>query len=115
MWTCEDALSDLPLLENNFGTEGMGYLDAPKNNYQKEMRKNSSTIYNHIATQHKQQTIDIISMVPDGGNYKDLPEEFRNTRKVNIAWTRMNSQNRVSLLIQGIIIIFTIKRIVFPL
>lgn len=92
MWTCEDALSDLPLLENNFGTEGMGYLDAPKNNYQKEMRKNSSTIYNHIATQHKQQTIDIISMVPDGGNYKDLPEEFRNTRKVNIAWTRMNSQ-----------------------
>ena len=39
MWTCEDALSDLPLLENNFGTEGMGYLDAPKNNYQKEMRK----------------------------------------------------------------------------
>ncbi|WP_283750941.1 DNA cytosine methyltransferase [Bacillus cereus] len=92
MWTCENALSDLPLLENNFGTEGMSYLDIPKNNYQKEMRKNSPTIYNHIATQHKQQTIDIISMVPDGGNYKDLPEEFRNTRKVNIAWTRMNSQ-----------------------
>ena len=31
-------------------------------------------------------------MVPDGGNYKSLPEELRETRKVNIAWTRLNSQ-----------------------
>ena len=30
-------------------------------------------------------------MVPDGGNYKDLPLELQNTRKVHIAWTRMNS------------------------
>ena len=30
-------------------------------------------------------------MVPDGGNYKDLPENLQNTRKVHIAWTRMNS------------------------
>ena len=32
------------------------------------------------------------SQVPDGGNYKDLPAELRNTRKVNIAWTRFNSK-----------------------
>ena len=31
-------------------------------------------------------------MVPDGGNYKDLPDEFKETRKVNIAWTRFNSK-----------------------
>lgn len=31
-------------------------------------------------------------MVPDGGNYKDLPIELQNTRKVHIAWTRMNSE-----------------------
>lgn len=30
-------------------------------------------------------------MVPDGGNYKDLPHELWSTRKVNIAWTRMDS------------------------
>ena len=30
-------------------------------------------------------------MVPDGGNYKDLPEELWSTRKVHIAWTRMDS------------------------
>lgn len=31
-------------------------------------------------------------MVPDGGNYKDLPEELQQTRKVHIAWTRLNSK-----------------------
>ena len=31
-------------------------------------------------------------MVPDGGNYKDLPIELQQTRKVHIAWTRLNSQ-----------------------
>lgn len=90
--TSKEAISDLPLLEDEIGEEGMNYPTEPQNDYQSEMRKNSSLIYNHIATQHKQQTIDIISLVPDGGNYKDLPEELRATRKVNIAWTRMNSK-----------------------
>ena len=27
-----------------------------------------------------------------GGNYKDLPEELQQTRKVHIAWTRLNSK-----------------------
>ena len=31
-------------------------------------------------------------MVPDGGNYKDLPKELQEIRKVHIAWTRLNSQ-----------------------
>ena len=31
-------------------------------------------------------------MVPDGGNYKNLPKDYTQQRKVNIAWTRLNSQ-----------------------
>ena len=31
-------------------------------------------------------------MVPDGENYKSLPRELWETRKVHIAWTRMNSK-----------------------
>ena len=30
-------------------------------------------------------------MVPDGCNYKSLPEKYKHTRKVNIAWTRFAS------------------------
>jgi DNA (cytosine-5)-methyltransferase 1 len=47
---------------------------------------------NHVTTIHTEKTRKIISMVPDGGNYKDLPQELWSTRKVNIAWTRMDSQ-----------------------
>ena len=56
------------------------------------MRKESKGIYNHQITSHSEKTKSIISLVPDGGNYKDLPLDLRETRKVNIAWTRLNSK-----------------------
>ncbi len=55
------------------------------------MRTKAAKLLNHSAVLHTERTKSIISLVPDGGNYKDLPKEFRETRKVNIAWTRMNS------------------------
>ena len=42
-------------------------------------------------TNHSEQTIEIISIVPDGGNYKNLPLALQQTRNVHIAWTRLNS------------------------
>lgn len=90
--TTGDALSDLPLLEECLGSQVEDYLFPPINTYQSLMRANSKKIYNHQAVDHKEQTKNIIALVPDGGNYKDLPEELRLTRKVNIAWTRMNSK-----------------------
>ncbi len=33
----------------------------------------------------------IISLVPDGGNYKDLPEEYVHSRNFHVAWTRFAS------------------------
>ena len=56
------------------------------------MRENAKILTNHTAVNHTEKTKEIISLVPDGGNYKDLPNELKQTRKVNIAWTRMNSQ-----------------------
>lgn len=43
------------------------------NNYQKLMRKNSKIVKNHIAANHTDKVKKIISLVPEGGNYKDLP------------------------------------------
>ena len=90
--TTSDALSDLPLLEEHLGSEVEDYLFLPINNYQSLMRASSNKIHNHQSVDHKEQTKNIIALVPDGGNYKDLPEELHLTRKVNIAWTRMNSK-----------------------
>lgn len=90
--TTEQALSDLPLLEESLGEYEQNYSTIPMNSYQELMRKYSNTIINHQAVDHKPKTKEIISMVPDGCNYKSLPDDLQNTRKVNIAWTRMNSQ-----------------------
>ncbi len=91
--TCKDAISDLDFIpDDKVLGEDIPYKLSPKNDYQKKMRKGSASILNHSATIHTQKTKDIIKMVPDGGNYKDLPKELWDTRKVHIAWTRMNSQ-----------------------
>lgn len=87
--TSEEALSDLP--EYSLA-DGSTYPCAPLSQYQTLMRANSKEVNNHQATVHNQKTIEIISLVPDGGNYKDLPEELQDTRKVHIAWTRLNSK-----------------------
>lgn len=83
-----DALSDLP--ENTI-KDGEPYPLEATSEYQKDMRKGSNGLYNHEITIHNEKTIKIISMVPDGGNYKDLPLNLQDTRKVHIAWTRLNS------------------------
>jgi len=87
--TLSEAISDLSLLENK--NEDDKYISPPQNEYQKFMRKKSKKVYNHIAVNHSERTKNIIRLVPEGGNYKSLPKELQNTRKVNIAWTRLDS------------------------
>lgn len=90
--TCRDAISDLDFIpDDRVVGESIDYQVAPQNEYQSMMRKNSRKVLNHSVTLHTEKTKSIISMVPDGGNYKDLPQELWGIRKVNIAWTRMNS------------------------
>lgn len=87
--TTWQALSDLP--ECSVEDDGK-YPCLPKSDYQKLMRRDSKSLFNHQISQHSEQTKYIISLVPDGGNYKDLPLQYRATRNVHIAWTRLNSQ-----------------------
>lgn len=87
--TCWDAISDLP---DYSVKDDNPYTAGPLSEYQKLMRKNSNGIHNHEITDHNDKTKEIIAMVPDGGNYKDLPIELQQTRKVHIAWTRLNSK-----------------------
>ena len=88
--TCRDAVSDLPSLENDLGTEEAEYNKEPLTDYQKLMRGNCSVLYNHIGTNHTQMVKDTIALVPEGGNYKDLPEGWGESRKFHMAWTRLN-------------------------
>ena len=87
-----EAISDLPALENDLGQERSEYTKAPFTNYQKKMRKNTKYLHNHVATKHTDMVKSVISLVPEGGNYKDLPKGVGTSRKFNEAWTRYHSK-----------------------
>ncbi len=90
--TCGDAISDLPTLESDLGSEDVEYSSIPTTDYQKLMRRNCNVIHNHIGTNHTEHVKNVISQVPEGGNHKDLPPGVGDSRKFNEAWTRYHSK-----------------------
>lgn len=86
------AISDLPSLEFDLGSPVAEYSSNSKSDYQALMRKGALKLYNHVGTNHTDEVKWVISQVPEGGNYKDLPPGVGDSRKFNEAWTRYHSQ-----------------------
>jgi len=86
--TCRDAISDLPSRTTELGEEIDVYNCEPQSEYQVLMRGDCQVLYNHVATNHTQMVKDTIALVPQGGNYKDLPAGWGESRRFNEAWTR---------------------------
>lgn len=86
--TCEQAIGDLPSLEHTLGADVSEYEMDPQTDYQKLMRGSCKTLYNHKSIDHKQFVKETIALVPDGGNYKDLPPGVGESRIFHMAWTR---------------------------
>lgn len=82
--SAKDGISDLD------GNEGE-YNGNPENDFQKKMRGRLNKPFNHEFTSHTEQTVSIISQIPDGGNIKSLPREYWEVRKYNKAFERMSS------------------------
>ena len=83
-----EAIGDLPEPSSD---EFLMYSKPAQSKYQKNIRKSSKGLFNHQQTNHSSQTINVIKLVPDGGNIKSLPENFKNLRNFNKAFQRMNS------------------------
>ena len=95
--TCEEAISDLPSLQTQegeiiYGNDIQEYATEATTEYQKIMRKNSKKIYNHVGSIPIEKTKKMISLVPEGKNYKALPEEYRGLYKYHEALTRYHSK-----------------------
>lgn len=90
--TCEQALNDLHELDDIIMPESFEYASSASNSYQKLMRHGNRKVNNHLITKHQEKVKNTIALVPEGGNYKNLPEHLRNTRNFNVAWTRYHSQ-----------------------
>lgn len=95
--TCEEAIGDLPALQTGqgeiiYGEDVQQYMSEPQNEYQKRMRAKSQNVRNHIGSIPIEKTKKMISLVPEGKNYKALPEEYRSLYKYHEALTRYHSK-----------------------
>ena len=95
--TCEEAIGDLPSLQTDdgeiiYGDDIQDYTMPAQNEYQKKMRAHSEKVQNHIGSIPIEKTKHMISLVPEGKNYKALPEEYQGIYKYHEALTRYHSK-----------------------
>ncbi len=89
--TVSDALSDLPILKSGEGSKKQKYTSMPKNRFQKEMRKNSKDVINHIATNHNKIALERLALIPENGTKEDLPDHHRTKSIHSGTWSRLKA------------------------
>lgn len=87
--TIWDAISDLAYLESGEGEEVQEYKNPPESLYQQEMRKDSTKLYNHIATKHSKVALERLAMIPPNCGKEVLPKEHLTKSIYSGTWTRM--------------------------
>nr|WP_279401698.1 DNA cytosine methyltransferase [Piscibacillus salipiscarius] len=85
----KDAISDLSFLNSGEGVEEQEYKFEPKSNYQKLMRRNSKTLYNHKATNHSTLAIERMNLIAPGQGREVLPKEHLTKSIYSGTWSRM--------------------------
>lgn len=87
--TVWDAISDLAFLESGEGQEVQDYIYEPQSSYQRKMRKNSSKLYNHVATRHSDIALERLKLIPPEMGREVLPKEHLTKSIYSGTWTRM--------------------------
>ena len=77
--TVGDAISDLPEIENGGGTEELTWLTEPTSSYQRFLRNDSSTIWNHRCNRLGDLMLERCEAVPKraGAGWLDLPDRLK--------------------------------------
>jgi DNA (cytosine-5)-methyltransferase 1 len=77
--TVGDAIQDLPPLVNGGGVPESTYISEAGTDYQRQMRKRCSTLYDHQAENHGPGMLPRIVAVPKrpGAGWLDLPDELK--------------------------------------
>jgi DNA (cytosine-5)-methyltransferase 1 len=87
--TAWDAISDLAFLDSGEGKEEQDYLYPPLTQYQELLRKDSSMLYNHVATNHSAVAMERMKLVPPEKGKETLPEEHLTKSIYSGTWSRI--------------------------
>ncbi|MBR5958256.1 MAG: DNA cytosine methyltransferase [Salinivirgaceae bacterium] len=85
----KEAIYDLPFIASGEGLEEGTYDKAPDSDYQKMMRGDCKTLYNHTATKHNALALNRLAMIPKGAGKEVLPPEERTKSIYSGTWSRM--------------------------
>ena len=96
--TIWDAISDLAYLESGEGENEQKYKLEAQSTYQKNMRKNSNSLFNHQATKHSKLAIERLKLLPPEMGKEVLPQEHLTKSIYSGTWSRM-VKNDVSVTI----------------
>lgn len=88
-----EAMSDLPEIENGGGELEMLYTNPPNNHFQKFMRQESVTLYDHKARDLKPIQLERIQSIKAGQGLKDLPIHLRPKSGYSGAYGRLDFTN----------------------
>ena len=87
--TVRDAISDLAYLNSGEGAFELEYTTEAVTDYQREMRKGSSKLYNHKASNHSEVAISKLKMIPPEKGKEYLPDDLLGKQKFNTTWGRL--------------------------
>ncbi|GAB2546707.1 DNA cytosine methyltransferase [Spirosoma aerophilum] len=77
----EEAIFDLPFLENGTSNYKLKYRCSPISDYAKELRKSSKFSFNNCVTKNDKYVIDRYMCVPQGGNWENIPDAYMENYK----------------------------------
>ena len=74
--TIQDAIADLPELDNGQDGGVSAYRSEPTSGYQSELRAGSNAVHNHAAPRLGSINIERMKYIPQGGSWRDIPFEL---------------------------------------
>lgn len=87
--TVRDAIYDLAYLNSGEGSFEQDYITSPLSDYQKEMRKGSTKLYNHNASNHAEIAIKKLQLIPPECGKEHLPKELTGKQQFSGTWGRL--------------------------
>ncbi|WP_077067781.1 DNA cytosine methyltransferase [Haloarcula rubripromontorii] len=84
-----DGIGDLP--ELGPGEQKMSYACEPQTVIQRDLRGDSGKVGSHIAAQHTEDMVEMISHIPDGGNRDAIPDEMQPSSGYHNSYSRLKS------------------------
>lgn len=77
--TVEQAMDDLSHL--TAGYECHGYQDSPNSDYQRNRRRSSTVLFNHLASKHQRPTVNMFRRLVPGKTIRSIPKDLRSGKQ----------------------------------